>query len=142
LRVGEVGVGDGNGDAGPVGAEPAAETAGVITSAEVVVAGFGVALLAFEFVSVARRAVVGVGVLAAVGIEVGVIADGAVVLRDDTGGAEKVFGVVDRSSSSRGSEADRAVVEAGSQRGEWRELMMPPQEMMWKLLRRSRSRGK
>jgi hypothetical protein len=140
LRVGEIGVGDGNGDGGPVGAEPAAEAAGVIAGAEVVVAGFGVAFFAFEFVVL--RAGVGVGVLAAVGIEIGVIADCAAVLGDDARRAEKVFGVVDRCSSTRGSEADRAVVEAGSQRGEWRELMMPPQEMMWKLLRRSRSRGK
>jgi len=95
LGVGEIGVGDGNGDAGPVGGEPAAEAAGVIAGAEVVVAGFGVAFFAFEFVSVARRTVVGVGVLAAIGIEVGVVADGAVVLRDDARGAEKVFGVVD-----------------------------------------------
>ncbi|MGB9464431.1 MAG: hypothetical protein WBR10_04915, partial [Candidatus Acidiferrum sp.] len=59
-----------------------------------VVAGFGVALFAFEFVGVARRAVVGVGVLAAVGIEVSIVADGAVVLRDDARGTKKVFGGV------------------------------------------------
>jgi len=46
LRVAEVGVGDGNGYVGPVGAEPAAEAVGVVARAEVVVAGFGVALLA------------------------------------------------------------------------------------------------
>ena len=101
LRVGEVGVGDGNGDAGPVGGEPAAEAAGVVAGAEVVVAGFGVALFAFELVGVGGGAVVGVGVLAAPstalragsGIEVGVVAEGAVVLRHHARGAEKVFGV-------------------------------------------------
>jgi hypothetical protein len=67
LRVGEVGVGDGDGDGGPVGAEPAAEAVGVIACAEVVVAGFGIAFLAFEFVVL--PASVSVGVLAAVGIE-------------------------------------------------------------------------
>src|SRR5579864_1383120 len=94
LRVGEVSVGDGSGGAGPVGAEPAAESAGVVAGAEVVVTGFGVALLAFEFVSVAGRAGVGVGVLAAVRIEVGVIAEGSVVLGHDARGAEKVFRVI------------------------------------------------
>ena len=48
LRVGEVGVGDGYGDIRPVGAEPASEAVGVVASAEVVVAGFGVAFFAFE----------------------------------------------------------------------------------------------
>jgi len=45
LWVGEVGVGNGGGNGGPVGGEPAAEAVGVVTSAEIVVAGFGVALL-------------------------------------------------------------------------------------------------
>lgn len=50
LRVGEVGVGDGFWDGGPVGAQPAAEAVGVVSGAEVVVAGFGIAFFAFEFV--------------------------------------------------------------------------------------------
>jgi len=50
LRVGKIGIGDGDGDRGPIGAEPAAETVGVVAGAEVVVAGFGVAFFAFEFV--------------------------------------------------------------------------------------------
>ena len=50
LRVVQVGVGDGGGDGGPVGGEPAAEAGGVVAGAEVVVAGFGVALLPVEFV--------------------------------------------------------------------------------------------
>src|SRR2546427_8039898 len=57
LRVGEIGVRDGNGDGGPVGAKPAAEAVGVVAGAEVVVAGFGVAFLAFEFVIVLRAGV-------------------------------------------------------------------------------------
>jgi hypothetical protein len=48
LWVGEVGVGDGRGNSGPVGAEPAAEAVGVVAGAEVVVAGFGVTLLALQ----------------------------------------------------------------------------------------------
>jgi len=60
LRVGEVGVGDRSGDGGPVGGEPAAEAVGVVASAEVVVEGFGVALLALEFVVVSCWAIVGV----------------------------------------------------------------------------------
>ncbi len=94
MRVGEVGIGDGNGGTGPIGGEPAAEAAGVVACPEVIVAGFGVALLAFEFVSGGRGAIVGVSVLAAVGVEVGVVADGAVVLGDDMRRAEEVFGIV------------------------------------------------
>ena len=71
LGVGEVGVGDGNGNSGPVGAEPTAEAVGVVAGAEVIVAGFGVAFLAFELVIV-LRAGVGVGSsLDAEGIEIG-----------------------------------------------------------------------
>jgi hypothetical protein len=44
LRIGEVGVGNGSWDGGPVGGEPASEAEGVVAGAEVVVAGFGVAL--------------------------------------------------------------------------------------------------
>src|SRR5438128_2077316 len=94
LRVGEVGVGDGSGDGGPIGGEPAAEAVGVVAGAEVVVAGFGVALLAFEFVVL--RAGVGVGrALAAERIEIGVVADNASVRGNDAGSAEEVFDVVD-----------------------------------------------
>jgi hypothetical protein len=82
----------------PVGAEPTAEAAGVGAGAEVVVAGFGVAFFAFEFVVL--RASVGVGVLAASGIEVRVVADDAVVLRVDTGSAEHVQDVVDGIAAS------------------------------------------
>jgi hypothetical protein len=74
--------------------KPAAEAAGVVAGTEVVVAGFGVAFFTFEFVRIGRRATVGIGVLATVGIEVGVVANGAGVLGDDAGGAEEVFGVV------------------------------------------------
>ena len=45
MRVGEVGVGDGDGDVGPIGAEPAAEAVGVVARSEIVVSGFGVAFL-------------------------------------------------------------------------------------------------
>lgn len=91
MRVGEIGVGDGDGDGGPVGAEPTAKALAVVAGAEIVVAGFGVALLAFEFVIL--RAGIGVGMFAAVGIEIGVVADGAVVRGNDAGAAEEVFGV-------------------------------------------------
>jgi hypothetical protein len=93
LRVGEVGVGNGNGDAGPVGGEPTTKVAGIVAGAEVVVAGFGVALLAFEFVIVAGGAVVSEGVLAAVRIKVGVVADRASARGDDAGSAKEVFGI-------------------------------------------------
>ena len=75
LRVGEVGVGDRNGDRGPVGAEPAAEAIGVVARAEVVVAGFRIAFLALEFVILRKNA--NVGALAAVRIEIRVVADNA-----------------------------------------------------------------
>src|SRR5690349_20315447 len=78
LRVGEVGVRDGNGDGGPVGAEPAAEAVGVVTGAEVVVASFGVALFTLEFVVL--RAGVGVRALAAVGVIVSIVADDTAVV--------------------------------------------------------------
>ncbi len=55
LWVGEIGVRDGNGNGGPVGAEPAAEAIGVVTRTEVVVAGFRVALFALEICSFAGR---------------------------------------------------------------------------------------
>ena len=71
LRIGQVGVGHGSGDRGPVGGEPAAEARRVVASAEVVVAGFGVAFLAFEFVIL--RARVRNDVLTAKGIEVGAV---------------------------------------------------------------------
>lgn len=83
LRVGEIGVRDRDGDGGPVGAEPTAEAVGVVAGAEIVVAGFGVALFALELVVL--RAGVGVGALAAVGIEVGIVADDASVGGDDSG---------------------------------------------------------
>src|SRR5690348_13576468 len=82
----------------PVGAEPTTEAVGVVAAAEVVVAGFGVALLAFEFVVL--RAGVGVGALAAVGIEIGVITNDASVRGDDAGSAGKVVHIIDRSATS------------------------------------------
>jgi hypothetical protein len=76
LWVGEVGAGDGVGDGGPVGGEPAAEAVGVVAGAEVVVASFGVAFFAFEFVIL--RAGIDVGsAFAAEGVKIGVVADGA-----------------------------------------------------------------
>ena len=74
LRVGEIRIGHRNWDGGPVGGEPAAEAVGVVASAEVVVAGFGVAFLAFKLVIV-LRASVGVGAFAAVWIKIRVVAD-------------------------------------------------------------------
>ncbi len=59
LRVGEIGVRDGNGDVGPIGAEPAAEAVGIVAGAEVIVAGFRVALLALEFVDIAGGGEIG-----------------------------------------------------------------------------------
>jgi len=50
LGIGQVGVGNGRGNGRPVGGEPAAEAGSVVAGAEIVVAGFGVALLAVEFV--------------------------------------------------------------------------------------------
>jgi len=87
LRVGEVGIGDRNGDVGPISAEPAAEAVGIIAGAEVVVAGFGVAFLAFELVVILCTGIC-VRALAAEGIEVRVVADRAGVVGDDAGGAE------------------------------------------------------
>jgi hypothetical protein len=81
LGVGEVGVRDGHGNRGPIGAEPAAEAVGVVACTEVVVACFGVTLLAFELVVL--RAGVGVRTFAAVGIKIGVVADDTVARGDD-----------------------------------------------------------
>jgi len=92
LRVGEIGIGDGHGNRGPVGAEPAAEAVGVVAGTEVVVAGFGVAFLALKLVVL--RAGVGVGALAAVGIKIRVVADDAGAGGDDAGSAEEIFDVV------------------------------------------------
>ena len=73
LGVDEVGVGNWCGDGGPIGGEPAAEAVGVVASAEVVVAGFGVPFLAFEFVSVLGAGVCIGSAFPAVGIEVSVV---------------------------------------------------------------------
>ena len=94
MRVGEVGVGDANGDGGPIGAEPATEAVRVVACTEVVVAGFGVALLAFELVIL--RAGIGVRTFAAIRIKIRVVADYAGVGGDDAGSAEDVFDVIDR----------------------------------------------
>src|SRR5689334_8238025 len=100
LRVGQVGVGDGSGNGGPVGGEPAAEAVGVVAGAEIVVAGFGVAFLSLEFVVL--RAGASVRALAAVGVEVGVVAYDAGACGKDTGSAKKVFDVVQNSSARNG----------------------------------------
>ena len=92
LRVGEVGVGDGHGDVRPIGAEPAAEAVGIVARAKVVVAGFRVALLALEFVIV-LGAGIRIGALAAVGIEIGVVADDTSVVSDDAGSAERILDI-------------------------------------------------
>src|SRR6185437_13703171 len=103
LRIGEVGVGHGSGDGGPIRGEPAAEARRVVASAEVVVARLGVALLALEFVVL--RARVRNDALTAKGIEVGVVARSCrSVLHDGTRTAEHIFDVVIhiRSRSSYG----------------------------------------
>lgn len=92
LRVGEIGVRHRNGDGGPVGTEPAAKAAGIVAGTEVVVAGFRVSFLAFEFVVL--RAGVGVGMLAAVRIEVSVVANRAIRLSDEARSAEQVFHII------------------------------------------------
>ena len=99
MRVGEIGIGYRHRDAGPVRAEPAAEAVGIVARAEVVVAGFSVALLALEFVVVLGAGVC-VGALAAEGIEIRVVADRAGVVGDDAGSAEGVFDVKLRSAAS------------------------------------------
>src|SRR5258708_2889620 len=103
LRVGEVGVGDGNGNSGPVGAEPAAETIGVIASGEVVVAGFGVPFFALELVILGAG--VGVRAFTAERIEVGIVADDARIGGDNTGSAKEIFDVIER-SAARGNLRD------------------------------------
>jgi len=109
LRIGEVGVGNCNGDGGPVGAEPAAEAVGVVARAEVVVAGFRVAFLAFELVDV-LRASVGDGALAAVGVEVGIVTDATSIRGDGTGRAEEVLDVID-GCAARGQHGDAFAAE-------------------------------
>ena len=89
LRVGEVGVGHRGGDVGPVGAQPASEAPGVVAGAEVVILGFGVALLALELVIVRGRAGIGVGALGSERSEVGVVADRSGAGGDDARAAEE-----------------------------------------------------
>src|SRR6266481_2559656 len=101
LRVGEVGVGDGRGDGGPVGSEPAAKAVGVVAGAEVVVAGFGVAFLAFELVVVLRAGVGVRGTLATKGIKICIVADDSSVCGGDARGAEQVLNVIDWGAASR-----------------------------------------
>jgi hypothetical protein len=111
LGVGEVGVGDGDGGAGPVGGEPAAEAVGVVAGAEVVVAGFGVALLAFKFVVLGTG--VGVDVLPAVGVEVSIVADDAVGLGQDARRAEQVFEIEERALARGCFEAEFPLAATG-----------------------------
>src|SRR5208282_4209570 len=73
---------------------PAAEAPGVVARAEVVVARFRVALFAFEFVVVLRRAGIRVGRdFTAERREIAVITHHAVVLRHDARRAQEVFDV-------------------------------------------------
>ena len=105
LRVGEVGIRNGNGDRGPVSGKPAAETVGVVPGAEVVVARLGVTLLALELVVVLRA---GVGVRSALdpkGVEVGVVADDASVGGEHAGSAEEVLHV-ELGSAPSGDQCD------------------------------------
>jgi len=83
LWVGEVGIGDRDGDGRPIGGEPAAEAVGVVARTEVVVARFTVAFFAFEFVVL--RATVGVRAFAAVWVEVRVVAECAAGCGDEAG---------------------------------------------------------
>ena len=101
-RVREIGVGDGSGDRRPVCREPAAEAVRVVAGAEVVVAGFGVALLALELVIVGRGAIVGVGgALAAVRVEIRVVTNNSSVGGNHARGAEHVFNIVNRVPARR-----------------------------------------
>src|SRR5258705_12340224 len=81
LRVAKVSIWDRNGSRGPIRAEPAPETVGIVASAKVVVAGFRVSLFSFEFVIL--RATISVGMLTPEGVKVGVVADDASVGRED-----------------------------------------------------------
>jgi len=84
---------------------------GIVAGAEVVVAGFGVAFLAFEFVVL--RAGIGVGALTAVRIEIGIVADDSGVGGGDAGSAEKVFDVVDGIANDCGRAARAAPADSG-----------------------------
>jgi hypothetical protein len=92
LRVREIRVRDWRGDGGPIGRSPAAEGRGVVAGAEVVVAGFGVAFFAFEFIR--RRASIGVCTLSAEGIEVSVVTESAGRGENLARGAEEIFAVI------------------------------------------------
>src|SRR5258708_23531470 len=93
LRVGEIGIGDGNGDSRPVGAQPTAEAVGVVSGAEVVVSGFSVAFLAFKLIVL--RAGVGIGALATIWVEISVITHHTVVLRDHARSAKEILDIID-----------------------------------------------
>src|SRR5689334_8448264 len=71
LRIAQVGVGDGHGDSGQVGRLYASELGGVVARVNVVAVDFRVSLFPGEFVIL--RAGVGHDVLAAEGIEVGIV---------------------------------------------------------------------
>jgi hypothetical protein len=72
----------------PVGRHEPAHRGWVVPRIEVIIAGFGIAFFAGQFVIL--RAVVGDGAFAAEGVEVGVVAEGARRVGDDAGGAEMV----------------------------------------------------
>ena len=67
MGITEVGVGDEDGRGGPIGGREAAELGVVVACAEIVEAGFGVALFTSEFVSVAGGG--RVGAFATAGVE-------------------------------------------------------------------------
>src|SRR5215470_6439787 len=94
LWIREVRVRNRNRDARPVGGKPAAEAVGVVACAEVVVAGFGVALLAFEFVGV-LRACVCIGAFSTIGIKIGVVTDSACGVSQNARSTQRVFDVVE-----------------------------------------------
>jgi len=123
LRVDEIGVGDWNGDVGPIRGEPAAEAVGVVAGAEVVVASFGVAFLAFELIRV-LRASVGNRPFCAKGRKVGIVTECPSGLHYHPRAAQEIFRVVERAASSgnqrnpAASEED-VVVDGATYRVNW-----------------------
>jgi len=105
LRIAKVCVGHWRGNRRPVGREPAAQARCVVASAEIVVAGFGVAFLSFELVIL--RAGVGDDALAAVRIEIGVVAERTCRSCDRSRAAEKILRIVGNAAA-----ADNAVCDA------------------------------
>jgi hypothetical protein len=93
LRVAQIGVRHGGGDGRPVGGLKPPETRGVVTRFEIVETSLRVALLAGEFVVL--RAGVDGHMLAAEGVEVGIVAGGGLAsLNNHAGCAQMVCKVV------------------------------------------------